>query len=319
MSDIKKILVIRLSSLGDIILSFPLLKNLKENYPEAELHFLTKEIYKDVILMNNSVDKILILKESLNDTRKEIAESDYDLIVDIHKNMKSIYVSAYNGRKIKRYRKDNFRKFLLVKFKIDLYKNVIPVYRKYLNTVSEYFDLDQNTFSVSELSFKKEKVIEGNYIVIAPSSRHFTKTYPKEKFVSYINNLREKSDVKFILAGDNSEKDKSICRYISENCEYVTDLCGKLSIDELAGVLFYSNEIITNDSSILHFSEALGRNVTAIFGCTVKQFGFFPQLKDSKVFEINGLKCRPCTHIGKDKCPEGHFNCMNEIELKVKS
>lgn len=298
-------------------MSFPLLKKLKEKFPEAELHFLTKEIYKDLIRMNQSVDKILILKEPLKETRKEIGESDYDLIIDIHRNFRSIYLSAFNGRKIKRYRKDNFRKFLLVKFKIDLFKNIIPVYRKYLNTVSEYLTGDEKKFSISELSFKKEKVIESKYMVIAPSSRHFTKTYPKEKFVSYINNLHERSDIKVILAGDNSEKDKSICRHISENCEYVTDLCGKLSIDELAGVLFYSSEIITNDSSILHFSEALGRNVTAIFGCTVKQFGFFPQLEDSKVMEINGLKCRPCTHIGRDKCPEGHFNCMNEIELII--
>ena len=96
-------------------------------------------------------------------------------------------------------------------------------------------------------------------------------------------------------------------------------MCGKLSLNKLAGILYNSTKIITNDSAILHLSEALGKSVNAIFGSTVKQFGFFPQLKDSKVFEISGLKCRPCTHIGRDKCPEGHFRCMEEIQLIVNS
>lgn len=319
MSQIKKILVIRLSSFGDIILSFPLLKKLREKFPETELHFLTKENYKEVIDLNPEVDKILTLKDPMSDFRNEIKEEKYDLILDIHKNFRSIFLSAFNGKKVKRYSKDNLKKFLLVKFKIDLLKNEVPVYKKYLNTISEYISNDEYNFSISELTFEKEKIIKGEYIVIAPSSRHFTKTYPKDKFVNFVNEFHKSNKIQFVLVGDNSDRDKSICSYIAGKSENVTDLCGKISIDQLAGVLYNADKIITNDSAILHFSEALGKNVSAIFGSTVKQFGFFPQLNGSKVYEINGLKCRPCTHIGRDKCPEGHFRCMEEIQLVVSS
>ena len=319
MSKINKILVIRLSSLGDIILSFPLLKKLREIFPSAEIHFFTKEIYREAVEMNPFVDKIHILGDTLSDSRKVVKENQFDLIIDIHKNFRSIYLTAFNGKNVKRYKKNNFKKFLLVNFKIDLLKNSVPVYKKYLKTISDFIKDGDYDFSNSELVFDKEKEIEGDYIVIAPSSKHFTKRYPENKFVNFINEFQKNNKNKFILIGDNSETDRKICSYISDNCSNTLNMCGKLSLNKLAGILYNSTKVITNDSAILHLSEALGKSVNAIFGSTVKQFGFFPQLKDSKVFEISGLKCRPCTHIGRDKCPEGHFRCMEEIQLIVDS
>ena len=310
-------MVIRLSSLGDIILSFPLVNKLRGKFPDAEIHFLTKVEYIEILKLNPAIDKIITLKSSLKDSRKEISSNKYDLTLDIHKNFRSIYISSFNGKKVKRYRKDNFRKFLLVNFKIDLLKDAVPVYRKYLNTIGEYIIGEDHNFSVSQLNFDRSAKVTGKYIVIAPSSRHFTKTYPKEKFVNFINEFHNSVNAKFVLVGDNSERDKSICKYITEHCNDVTDLCGNLSINELAGVLHNSYNIITNDSAILHFSEALGKSVTAVFGSTVKQFGFFPQLIDSRVMEVKDLKCRPCTHIGRENCPEGHFKCMLENQLIV--
>ncbi|HMQ70245.1 MAG TPA: glycosyltransferase family 9 protein [Ignavibacteria bacterium] len=319
MFKINKILVIRLSSLGDIILSFPLLKKLREKFPSAEIHFLTKEIYLEAVKLNPVVDKILILNENIKNSRREIRKNQYDLIIDIHKNFRSIYLSAFNGKSIKRYKKDNFRKFLLVNLKIDLLKNALPVFGKYLRTISEYLKNGDYNYTTSELVFDKRKEIEKDYIVIAPSSKHYTKRYPENKFVNFINEFHKLNNIKFVLVGDSSEKDQNICGFISEKCSNTINLCGKLSLDKLAGVLYHSTKIITNDSAVLHLSEALGKSVNAVFGSTVKQFGFFPQLNDSEVFEIKGLKCRPCTHIGRDKCPEGHFKCMEEIHLKIKN
>lgn len=319
MPSIKKILVIRLSSLGDIILSFPLLKKLKQKFPESEIHYLTRKKYQEVLSLDNNTDKIIVFDDSVTAARKYIKEQNYDLIVDIHKNPKSILISAGNAKEVVRYKKENIKKYLLVKFKINLFVKVIPVWKKYILSVKKYLAENDFKFSISELKYDKTKIIEDRYIVIAPATRHFTKTYPVDKFIEWINIFNKNNDFKVILAGDDSENDKKICSNIEANCKNIINMCGLLNIEQLAGVLYNSEFIICNDSAILHLSEAIGKRTFAIFGSTVKEFGFFPQLPESEVLEIKGLKCRPCTHIGRDKCPLGHFRCMREIELRIKN
>ncbi len=312
----KKILVIRFSSFGDIILSFPLIKILKEKFPLSQIHFLTKEKYLEIVSMNPDINRVMLFDGSLTEMRKNISKEKFDLIIDIHKNFRSIAVSFLNGKKIERYRKENFKKFMLVKFKINLFEKIIPVFEKYLLTIKDYIKLEGYQFTKTDLDFDKSKTFEDSYVVISPASRHFTKTYPAEKFIDYINSNGEK---KYVLIGDNSDNDRSICELISSRCQNVVNLCGKLSIKELAGLIYNCEYVICNDSAILHLSEALGKKVYAIFGSTVREFGFFPQLKESKVFEVSGLKCRPCTHIGLNACPKGHFKCMRELQLTVSS
>jgi len=308
----KKILIIRFSSLGDIILSFPLINALKKEHPESEIHFLTKSVYKSLIELNKIISKTIVFEgQPLGKLKDEIKNENYDLVLDIHKNFRSVSVTSFAGLNVKRYKKDTIKKFLLVKLKINLFKEVIPVYLKYIKTAGEKFWNKYNKFTSSDLIFDRQKKYDFNYIVLAPSSKHFTKTYPKEKFVEII----KESDRKFILVGDESNKDKEICNYISERIGAM-NLCGKLNYAELANVIYNSEYVVTNDSAILHFAEMLGKNVKAIFGSTVREFGFFPQLENSVVFENDKLKCRPCTHIGLPACPLGHFKCMNEIQIE---
>jgi heptosyltransferase-2 len=305
----KKILIIRFSSLGDILLSFPLINALKKEYPASEIHYLTKEAYKPVLKLNPSVSKIFVYSgEPLSEVKRKIKSEGYDLVLDIHKNFRSVLLTLFSGLNVKRYKKNTFKKFLLVKLKVNLFKEVIPVYRKYIKAVGNNFEEKHREFTSTDLSFVRERKYDFPCVVVAPSSKHFTKTYPKEKFIEVIRNLQSK----VILVGDNSEKDKVICEYIEKNSGAI-NLCGKLNYNELTGILYNSEYVITNDSAILHFSEAIGKKVNAIFGSTVKEFGFFPQLKQSQIFENSNLKCRPCTHIGREECPLGHFKCMNEI------
>ncbi len=314
MPSINKILIIRLSSFGDIVLSFLLIKKLREKFPESVIHYLTKKNYNNVVELNPFVDKIINTDKSLKETRKRIKNEKYDLIIDLHMNFRSVYISLLNSRLIRRYFKENFKKFLLVQFKVNMFKEIIPVYRKYLLTIKDLLSDADYEFTASELLFTKGRIIDENYMVVSPASRHFTKTYPAEKFIEFINNLNGK---RVILVGDNTANDKIICGYIESKCRNVLNLCGKLDIKDLANVLFNSEYVISNDSAVLHLSEALGKRVIAVFGSTVKEFGFFPQLKESRVLEINNLSCRPCTHIGRDTCPEGHFKCMEEIQLII--
>lgn len=312
MDEPKKILVIRFSSFGDIILTFPLLNLLKKKFSQSKISYVVKPQYAELIKLNPLADEIIEFDKHL-----KIDFKNYDLIIDLQNNPKSRAFTFAANTKTVRYKKDNFKKFLLVKFKINLFKEVIPVYKRYIQTISDIFSLSEKdyNFTTTDLTATDLHFPNKPYIVIAPSSKHFTKRYPKEKYLELINKLKDKYQI--ILTGDDSETDREICNYLcsNESQDKVISYCGKLNYSELVYVLRNAQFVISNDSGVMHLAEALGKKIYAIFGSTVKEFGFFPQLKTSKVFEVEGLYCRPCTHIGLDKCPEGHFKCM--IENKV--
>ncbi|HEX2787929.1 MAG TPA: glycosyltransferase family 9 protein [Ignavibacteria bacterium] len=307
----EKILIIRFSSFGDIVLTFPLINLLKKKFPNANISFVVKPQYSELVKINPLIDEVIEFDEHLKLDFKK-----YDLIIDLQNNPKSKAFTFAAGTKILRYKKDNFKKFLLVRFKINLFKEIIPVYKRYIQTLKDVISLTEKdyTFTTSELKSTNLHFTDKKYIVIAPSSKHFTKRYPKEKYLELIITLKEKYQI--ILTGDDSNTDREICNYLCKD-DKVISYCGKLSYPELAYVLKNSEFVISNDSGVMHFAESLGKKVYAIFGSTVKEFGFFPQLETSKVFEYVGLYCRPCTHIGLNKCPEGHFKCMLENKVEI--
>ena len=315
MAGIKKILIVRLSSFGDIILTFPLINILKNKFPQSHISFVVKDKYADLVKLNPKVDEVInYYTDGGEDLKTALKSAGYEVVLDLQNNPRSRILT--NGLKnVYRFEKDNFKKFLLVRFKINKLKDAEPVYKRYIRTASEAFGIGEGEmmFTPSEISTDTGKKPDSNYVVVAPSSRHFTKTYPKEKFVEYI---KSNPDTNYLLVGDDSEEDKEICSTIENETNNTINLCGQLSYAELAGIIGGSDHVICNDSGILHLSEAMGKRVVAIFGSTVKEFGFFPQLKESLVYEIEGLKCRPCSHIGLPSCPLGHFKCMNEIELE---
>ena len=312
MPEIKKILVIRLSSFGDIVLTYPFISALKESYPNSQIHFLVKEKFSSLLKMHRGVDKIIIYKnESIQELRRLIKQTNYDLILDIHKNIRSVFSTAFLKSKIMRYKKGTLKKLLLVSMKLNLIKDTIPVYKRYLLALHKLHYLDNFNFTATDLNFPKEPIIKEPYILVAPASKHFTKTLPKEYFEKVIKEIGNK---KIALIGDNTEPDKSICNYLEKISVNTINLCGKSDFNTLANLIYNSELVLCNDSGVLHLAESLGKKIISFFGSTVKEFGFYPQLKSTFVFENNNLKCRPCTHIGKSKCPKKHFKCMTEFD-----
>jgi heptosyltransferase-2 len=317
LNDFSKILIIRFSSFGDIVLTFPLIKILKSKLPRCKIHFLTSEKYAQLAGMNPYIDKIISYSpaEPLGPLREKVVhEEEYDIILDLHKNFRSLYLTLFSGIETRRYKKQSWKKFLLVEFKINKFEEVIPVYKKYLLTVEDILSPADYSFSLTPLKAQLTRTISERYIVIAPSSRHFNKTYPKEKFLNVIHGIK---GYKVALTGDGSKRDTEICTYLESNSSNVINLCGKLSFEELTEVLYNAEYVICNDSGVLHLAEAAGKKVYAIFGATVKEFGFFPRSTHSEVFENKELPCRPCTHVGLPGCPKYHFKCMNDLEIKI--
>lgn len=308
MPEIKKILVIRLSSFGDIVLSFPFITELRKKYTNAEIGFLTKRKFAPLVKMHKDINNILVYEdESNSELKKLIGDNNFDIIFDIHKNIRSVLSTLFQKSNAVRYKKGTFKKLLLVACKINLIKVVVPVYQRYLNTLKEGV---KYKYAPSDLIFNREPVLKDPYILIAPSSKHFTKTLPKEFFAEIIKNF---STEKFIVIGDSSETDKSICGYLESVSQNVINYSGRTDFGLLANLIYNSKIVICNDSGVLHLAEALNKKTIAFFGSTVKEFGFFPQLKSTVVFENKRLNCRPCTHIGKSKCPKKHFKCMQDL------
>ena len=309
-----KILIIRFSSFGDILLSFPLLNEIKRTYPDSEIHFLTNQKYSELLQINNNIDLIVSYNgEKIGRLHKTIKSRRYDLIIDLQKNTRSIFSTFFTGVKKLRIKKQNFKKYFLVKFKINLFSRIIPVYLKYFNCCFKYLKLTKNVFTTSNLNFFTDRLIKEKYFVIAPASRHFTKSFPEYKFEEIIKNF---SDYKIVLISDNTKEETGICKRLAKISNNCINYGGKIKYEALANVLHYSDFVICNDSAIMHFAEALGKKVFAIFGSSVKEFGFYPQLKSSVFFENENLKCRPCSHIGRDSCPLKHFNCMEDIDVR---
>ncbi|MFA5405264.1 MAG: glycosyltransferase family 9 protein [Ignavibacteria bacterium] len=311
MTEIKKILVIRFSSFGDIVLTYPFITQLKRVFPNAQIDFLTKEKFSYLVKMHNDVDNVLVYNgEKISELRKNIKKNNYNLVLDIHKNIRSIFSTLYSNPKKIRYIKGTLKKLLLVALKINLFGGELPVYKRYLLALDKIRFLDNLDFNTTNLDFEKEPIIKEPYILIAPSSKHFTKTLPKEKFEQIIKGIQNK---KIILVGDSFGEDMSICKYLSEKSANTLSYSGKTDFKTLTNLIYNSELVLCNDSGVLHLAEALNKKVIVFFGSTVKEFGFFPQLKSTIVFENKNLKCRPCTHIGKNYCPEKHFKCMNDI------
>lgn len=311
MPDIKKILIIRFSSFGDIVLTYPFITLLRKSFPDTYIDFLTKEPYVPLINMHRDISNIIEYKnEKIGELRKIIKKNDYDLILDLHKNIRSYLSTNFIKPEVIRYKKNTIKKLLLVAFKINLFEFAVPVYRRYLDVLNEIHFQDNLNFITTNLEFDKSRKIKEPYILIAPSSKHFTKTFPKEKFENVIQNLVNK---KIVLIGDKSERDMDICNYLAKKFPEIINYCGKTDYYLLTNLIYNSEMVICNDSGVLHLAEAFGKKIISFFGSTVKEFGFFPQLPTSIVFENNELDCRPCTHIGRESCPKGHFKCMKDL------
>ena len=333
----KKILIIRLSSLGDVLLATPLIRQLRQKYPQVQLDFLVRKDYAELLQHHPGLSRLIEFDvqqgfSSLKKLRKKIRQTRYDIILDIHNNLRSRYLcsslpflSFFNTR-IYRIRKNQLIRILLVKFKINLYRKiygrVIPVWEKYLRTARSLgVTADDGR---SDLFFPEEAITaaqnfraaleEGQWdIAMAPGARHYSKRWPEEYFVELIRKLFAKADLKTILIG--GEEDTPVIEKILQQLPkgMAVSAAGKLSLLETAALIKQSKLMISNDSGLMHLGAALDVRLIAIFGSTVEELGFYPNSPKAVVMENQGLYCRPCSHIGRSDCPEKHFRCMREI------
>jgi ADP-heptose:LPS heptosyltransferase len=311
-----KFLIIRLSSIGDIVLTSPVIRCLKTQFPEAEVHFLTKKQNIDLLLANPYIDKIQLHSGSISDTIQKLKAENYDYIIDLHNNFRSLQVKF--GLKVKSFsfNKLNIRKLLLTKFKI----NILPdghIVDRYLETLMhfnvvndgkglDHFIPEEDEFPMTGLP----ENFRNGYVALVLAGTYFTKRMPAGKYRKLIS----ETQLPFVLLGGKSEQ--MMASHILEwNTGNVVDFTGNLLINQSASLVKNARLVISNDTGLMHIAAAFHKKILSVWGNTSPKFGMYPYLpgKGSEILELKGLPCRPCSKIGYRQCPKKHFRCMNDL------
>ncbi|MFC2112344.1 glycosyltransferase family 9 protein [Bacteroidota bacterium] len=298
------------------MLTSPVVRCLKEQVEDAEIHFATKKAFLPTLKANPYIDKIHVLDENLPALIDQLRIENFDYIIDLHNNFRSQRVESRLKIMSFTVNKINFRKFLMIRFKINRLPDVHIVDR-YMETLAlfevkndgkelDYFIPQEDEVPLSELPAS----FGHGFVTLVTGAQHGTKQMPVEMMVE----ICKKLDLPVVLLG--GDREKSIGKQIDEQTgEKVYNAVGQYNINQSASLIRQSRVVISPDTGLMHIAAAFKKKILSVWGHTIPEFGMYPYQPDSasRIFETKGLRCRPCTKIGKEKCPKKHFRCMNDI------
>jgi ADP-heptose:LPS heptosyltransferase len=313
-----KLLFIRFSSIGDIVLTSPLLRCTNKQLKNAEIHFLTLERYKNLVAHNPNIDFVHTWEECIKTSFSNLRKEKFDILIDLHKNLRSLRVKL-NIISVKSFsfQKLNLEKYLMVNFKMDRLpeKHIVDRYFETLKKINVHNDNEGLDFFIAPEAVNYRNALpfsfnHHDYVAICIGAQHATKRMPKEKLRILAQNINRP----ILLLGGKEDFENG--EFIAAEDENVFNACGKLSIHQSAAAVKEASCVITHDTGMMHIAAAFGKPIITIWGNTIPKFGMYayPKNNDSVVYnmEVKGLKCRPCSKIGFQRCPKDHFNCMNQ-------
>jgi heptosyltransferase-2 len=320
-----KFLIIRFSSIGDIVLTTPVVRCLKKQVPDATIHYLIKPQFKVVMEPNPYVDKFHVLQQDWDRMIAELKEEKFDYIIDLHHNLRTLRVKKALKVPAFSFNKLNIEKLIFVKLKW----NVMPrvhIIDRYLETVAP-FGVHNDGEGMDYFIPEKEKVPlsdipashHAGFISLVIGASFYTKKLPVYK----LQELCQKIDHPIILLGAKEEAEEG--RVIaSVDPIKIYNACGKFSLHESADLVRQSKLVIAHDTGLMHIAAALKKQVIAIWGSTTPSFGMVPYYGKNYLqrnpppyddVQVHKLWCRPCTKIGRHQCPQGHFKCMKKMDI----
>ena len=326
------ICIIRLSSLGDIILTTPLIRAIRKAFPDACIDMIIADHFAEAIQNNPHIDNVLTINtksgmidffQQMLSLRKE--KPKYDVVIDVHDSIRSKILRLYLGKKWFTYDKYRSLKRALVhdKIRIPLH-DIIPVPLRYFSAVSAFPQIQPDSKGAefwlpNEIQSaplyppdSKSNNEISNCIGLCPGAHHATKRWPIDYFITLATFIHNTMGKNIILLG--SQDDIDICNDIEKTLPFrINNQAGKCTLTETAILMDSCDAIICNDSGLMHVASSRRRPTIVIYGSTVPDFGFIPFHTKNSIAESD-IPCRPCTHIGLSTCPEQHFNCMNSIK-----
>jgi len=305
-----KILVVRFSSIGDIVLTTPVVRMLKTQL-NAEVHFLTKAPFVSLFKNNPYVDSVFQIDKSINEVISDLKKENYDYVIDLHSNLRTQILKLKLGVSAKSFNKLNWEKFLLTNFKTNILPDVHIVDRyldtvKFLGITNDNKGLDFFLSAADKLDLAESSK---DYIAFVIGGQHATKILPTAKIISICKKLNKA--VLLIGGPDDKARGDEISK-----ASGAINTCGYHSLLQSAFLIKNSAYVISHDTGMMHIAAAFKKKIYSVWGNTIPEFGMYPYLSDknSKMIEVQDLSCRPCSKIGYDKCPKGHFKCMQEID-----
>lgn len=312
----KNILLIRFSSIGDIVLTSPVVRCLKAQCPTTKLHYLTKKSFASIVTPNPFIDEVHLWSEENTALIKELKSIHFDVVIDLHKNLRTSILKSKLKVKSHTFPKLNVQKWLYVNFKANTMPDV--------HIVDRYFEAVaplnvQNDQKGLEVFIPKEEKIEvttffkgSPYVAVAVGAQFATKRLPTLKLVEILKQIPHP----IVLLGGPTDiaVGKEIVR--SLNREDVINKCGEFSLLQSASVVEQAKVILTHDTGLMHFASAFDTKIVSVWGNTSPQLGMYPYRPNNSssyvVHEVENLNCRPCSKIGYKACPKKHFDCMEK-------
>ncbi|BDD04495.1 glycosyltransferase family 9 protein [Aureibacter tunicatorum] len=327
----KKVLVIRFSSIGDIVLTTPVVRILKTQLDDAQVHFCTKKQFASLFDDNPYVDKVHVLGDKLDDLISSLKKENFDYIIDLHSNLRTRIIKLKLGKKAYTFDKLNLKKWLYVNFKLDVMPNKHIVDR-YVDTLKplglkmdalglDYFIPEQYAYNADWLPENFQR----GFVAVVIGASYATKRLPTDKIIQ----LCDQISAPIVLIGgpsDKEEADKIESFFDNDSSPVNTEnrlfelgkrsiifnAVGKFNLHQSAALVKQAKFVFSHDTGFMHIAAAFKKECFTIWGNTTPELGMYPYRTKFTIFEVKNLKCRPCSKIGFDKCPKGHFKCMND-------
>ncbi len=311
-----KVLVVRFSSIGDIVLTTPVVRALKQQKKGISIHYLTKVSFQSLLQHNPNIDKLITIQKSINEVIEALRSENYDLIIDLHHNLRTLGLRLKLGKKAYAFPKLQLKKWILVNFKKDLLPEVHIVDR-YFETVRPLGVV--NDKQSCELFLSEEDKINVNdtfglaskkYLAVAIGAQYKTKQVPIVKLVEILSQIT----MPIVLLGGETDREtgERLKGILPE--KNIINTCGDFTLLQSASIVEQADVILTNDTGLMHIASCFQIPTVSVWGNTVPSFGMYPYFPNNPekftLHEVKDLSCRPCSKIGFQSCPKKHFKCM---------
>jgi heptosyltransferase-2 len=322
-----RIALVRFSSMGDILLTTPLLRAIRRRHPDAWMTYVTKAEFVPLLETNPRLNEIIGFRPTtpLADLARRLAAGGYTHFLDLHGSLRSRALAARVGSRWGRYPKHRFARGVLIRLKRDIYRDRRHVAERYFDAARELdvtpddgpleFFLKREALDSARKFLADQRLDPSSALVaLVPGAAHATKQWPVRHWQHLVAMLTTHGHEVVVLGGP---KEQALCEEVAvAGGDHATSAGGRFDLGGTAALLKLARCAVAGDTGPMHLATAVGTPVVALYGPTVQPFGFFPYRARATVLERD-LDCRPCSAMGGPVCPLKHHRCLEDIAPDV--
>lgn len=310
-----KLLIVRFSSIGDVVLTTPVVRCLKQQLPDVTIHYITKKAFLPVLVNNPYIDRVITIEKSVDEVLEELKSEAYDYVIDLHHNVRTLRLKRALKTRSFAFPKENIRKFLLTQFKYNVMPKVHVVDRyfeavKHLGVTSDGLGCDIVLTEKDQVNLAEYQLTEKQFLAVAMGAQFATKQMPIDLLVRCLSPINQP----IVLLGGGMDSERAAAVVQALPTATIVDLTGKLSLLQSTDITAKASVLLTGDTGLMHLASAMNTPIVSVWGNTVPDFGMYPYFpgnqKQFSIHEVPNLSCRPCSKIGYQSCPKKHFKCM---------